>query len=413
MLRDIGRLATASGLGQIITIAAAPVLTRLYSLDGYGVLGVFMSCVGILSVVACLRYELAIPLASGAASVHALVKLCVLLLSGTSVLLLFAVALLGQGGIAAFGAGGLGELSWLLPLGVFVTGLYQVLSYVAVRDKGFGVMARTKVSQSGGAVLTQGLMGIFGTGATGLLFGQVMGTTIGAVTLGRWMQGRRGQPRLKTEETSLLWLAQRYRRFPVFSAPAGLLNALALNVPVLLIANLYGEASAGAFFLAQRILNIPLALLATSISQVYMAEAARQRRERPEESIAPLFWSLALRAFLVGTPLAAVLWFLAPTLFPIVFGNAWVQAGVFASLTAPLLLSRFVTTSLAATLTVLERQHLTLILQTGIVAAALGSLWGAGQAALTPEEAVGVYGMVTAAVYGFFFLVLAKVVKQA
>jgi O-antigen/teichoic acid export membrane protein len=111
--------------------------------------------------------------------------------------------------------------------------------------------------------------------------------------------------------------------------------------------------------------------------------------------------------------LAALLWFLAPALFPILFGSSWVQAGVFAGLTAPLLLSRFVTSSLAVTLTVLEQQHLTLMLQGGVVAAALGSLWGAGEAGLTSEQAVLVYATAMATTYGLFFLVLARAVRHA
>src|SRR5690606_17674747 len=63
--RNVGVLAGGAALGQGITLLAAPLLSRLYSPDDFGLLAVYASLLGILSVAANLRYELAIPLPEG------------------------------------------------------------------------------------------------------------------------------------------------------------------------------------------------------------------------------------------------------------------------------------------------------------------------------------------------------------
>ena len=60
--RSASLLAGGAVAGQAIIVAASPILTRLYSPEDFGVLAVFASLLSILSIVASLRYQLAIPL---------------------------------------------------------------------------------------------------------------------------------------------------------------------------------------------------------------------------------------------------------------------------------------------------------------------------------------------------------------
>ena len=55
-------LATGSGIGKIIGIAAIPILTRIYAPEDFGVLAVFTALVTIHAPLVTLRYVLALPL---------------------------------------------------------------------------------------------------------------------------------------------------------------------------------------------------------------------------------------------------------------------------------------------------------------------------------------------------------------
>ena len=61
--RAVAVSVTGTAFGQIIVLAASPLLTRLYTPEDFGILGVFSALLGILGIAVCLRYELAIPLA--------------------------------------------------------------------------------------------------------------------------------------------------------------------------------------------------------------------------------------------------------------------------------------------------------------------------------------------------------------
>ena len=61
-VRQVSILAGGTALGQLVSIAASPLLTRLYTPESFGILAVYASTLAIMSISASLRYELAIPI---------------------------------------------------------------------------------------------------------------------------------------------------------------------------------------------------------------------------------------------------------------------------------------------------------------------------------------------------------------
>ena len=64
-------------------------------------------------------------------------------------------------------------------MGLLGAGSYQALSYWAIRRRAFGRIARTKLSQGVGQVVTQVGLGLAKAGAPGLLIGDVIGRVAG------------------------------------------------------------------------------------------------------------------------------------------------------------------------------------------------------------------------------------------
>jgi len=59
-LGDTLKIVTGTVLSTIIAILTAPVITRLYNPSEMGISTLFFSITGVIGVIACLRYELAI-----------------------------------------------------------------------------------------------------------------------------------------------------------------------------------------------------------------------------------------------------------------------------------------------------------------------------------------------------------------
>src|SRR5690606_29477155 len=74
--RSVSILVGGTAGAQLITIAATPLLTRLYTPNDFGVLAVYMSVLALFTVVASLRYELAIPLPESDDDAIHIVVLC-------------------------------------------------------------------------------------------------------------------------------------------------------------------------------------------------------------------------------------------------------------------------------------------------------------------------------------------------
>src|SRR3546814_5913955 len=139
--RAVGVLVGGAAVAQSLSILAAPVLTRLYEPADYGVLAVYFALLQLLLGVAALRFELAIPLPETDAQAADLVVLALVLVACTSLLVSGAVAAAGGWIASLVRAPELEPYLWLLPIGLFGAGIFEVLSYWAIRQSSFTILA--------------------------------------------------------------------------------------------------------------------------------------------------------------------------------------------------------------------------------------------------------------------------------
>src|SRR5579864_4317949 len=89
---DVLRLASGTASAQVVGILAAPLIARMFAPQVFGALAIFASVAGIISVVSCLRYEIAIYLPErdeDAANIAALSALLVTGITGLSAVLVW------------------------------------------------------------------------------------------------------------------------------------------------------------------------------------------------------------------------------------------------------------------------------------------------------------------------------------
>jgi O-antigen/teichoic acid export membrane protein len=245
---------------------------------------------------------------------------------------------------------------WLLPVGIFGGGLYQVLSYWALRHDGYKQIATTKFTQVGAQVATQLAAGFLVHGPLGLLIGDAVGRITGS---GRFLRDlwRDHAARIRAIRISrMAQLAVRYREYPLVSMWGALINASGLSLPVLFLAQYYGAQGTGWFALVNRVLGAPAALIGASVAQVYTSEAARLSRSDPGR-LMYIFLKTTRRMLYLGLPLCVLFVILAPWLFQLVFGRAWREAGEYARYMAFMFYASFINSPVTMTLNILERQR--------------------------------------------------------
>jgi O-antigen/teichoic acid export membrane protein len=246
----------------------------------------------------------------------------------------------------------------------------------------------------------------------GQLLGHLVGGSSGNDALGRRFSGavRAGIGRPTPAE--LARLAVRFRKFPLYLAPADLINATGRNLPTMLLGILYGAPAAGALFLAERVIGLPLAVVGQAVSQVLFAESGELARRDPRE-LRRLVLTLAGNLALAALIPAALLFGLGETCFVFVFGEGWRTSGALASALALLFVARFVVSPLGVTLTVLERQPWLLAVQTALATISAGVLVAGWLGGLDPVAVVRLYAGVTSLVYAAVFLVVLLALRAA
>ncbi len=394
-LSSVLKLLTGRVLAQMVTIVAAPLLTRLYAPEDIGVLQIFLSLVGIIAVVASLRYELSIPLAK--TDEEAAASFILSLMITLTVFILTMALVPGLRTVIAqyFEKTGLATFIWMLPPAVFLSGIGAALGHWAARAGAFGAMSWSGLSTTLGAYLVPiAWVGIFGTSVFALFAGYFIGQLACLLLLLFFIRKTLISAICKTHLniSKLFSVAKEHKKFPIFSAWSGVLNTISRELPPLIFGLYFSTTVVGFYALGERLIGLPINLLGNSISQVFFPSAARAYAETGTLSdiVSSLFKSLVQ----IGIFPMMALGFLGPTFFKFVFGQEWVEAGTYAQILAIGGFFAFVSFPLNGIFAILNRQEMELRLNVWIFLGRSASLL-IGGASLSPKETLSLFVVVS------------------
>jgi O-antigen/teichoic acid export membrane protein len=356
LARNVSILAGGTAMAQALAIAASPILTRLYKPSDFGELQIFISLMALALVAASGRYEVALLLPEDEQSAIDILGLAILCVCLTAAVTAAVVLVCHYHWMLPASVSALRGHLWLLPVSVLGGGLYQALSYWAIRHNGYRQMATTKFTQAGAQIATQLGAGLLIHSSIGLLLGDALGRIVGS---GRFLRqlwwGYEGQIRA-IRCSRMIRLAIRYRGYPLVSMWGALINASGLALPSLFLAQYYGPQQTGWFALVNRVLGVPAALIGVSLGQIYTSEAARLSRSDPGRLLS-IFLKTTRQMFYLGLTPCILFTIFAPWIFRVTFGNAWHEAGEYARYLAFMCLASLINSPVTMTLNILERQR--------------------------------------------------------
>lgn len=404
-------IAGSTLIAQVAGLAALPVISRTYSPADLGLLSVVMAITLILGTVSTGRFELAIPLVTSQEGVRSLCRLALLLSGIVSLLSVVVLSLLGWVGYLDESQPTRSWWLFAVPVCGLLFAAYLTFNQVAIRDRQYGRVGARNIANGGGTAVAQSTFGLLGFQPGGLIVGYLVGLALGALAV-RPRGLLRGRSACATDpESSMGRLLTRYRRFPLLMGPSALINIVGLQLPVLLVAVLYSADDAGWLGMTQRILAVPITLIGTAISQVYLAEIAGVVRSGAGHAY-ELFVRSSRLLGLTAAFSAAIVIFAGPQLFELALGAGWRESGRFAQALALAMAAQFVAAPLGQTLIALERQSVQLgwdvarLVATAVVI--LGCVWS-GCSALTTMWA---FGAVSALSYATLWLLSWRAVRS-
>lgn len=354
---NVARLSGGASLGHCFTLAAAPILTRLYPPHDIGNLGLFNEFLAAIAVTASLQYDAAIvsaPDEKRGAHLATLSMLFTLPMSVAGGLLLYAMihwSFVGFGALPIYAA-------WVMVPTIMFAGVFSVLRYWSLREGRFGIVSQALIFQNGGRSLLQVALGVIGSHSFGLLLGEVVGRGLGMSRMLRnaWPVMRRHGLKVGDAARAL----KDNRQFPLYSMPSSLLNQLGTGLPLPLLVALYGADVGGYYGLVWRVLAVPVVLVGNSMADAFHSRAALYAREERKRLLSFFNGTTAVLLAMGIVPALAISFFGEP-IFVFAFGVKWRLSGAIAAIVSPWFLTAFIVSPISRLVYVLHGQSLKLI----------------------------------------------------
>jgi lipopolysaccharide exporter len=400
---DVLTLAGGTTFAQILIILAAPVLTRLYGPDDFGVWALYISITSIIGVVSCLRYEYSIMLPESdqeAVNLLGLSVLAVLAVSGLTVpVIWYFKALI----VDLLNTPQIEEYLWLVPPFVFVNGIFLALNQWNSRTKLFKRLSFSRVSSSVSTIATQITLGITQKTSTamGLIGGSFSGQCVATFVLGGqiWKDDRN----LITKNLSWKKIYKgsiRHRNLPLIDSWSALMNTISWQLPAFLLSAYFAPSIVGFYSLGFRLLQLPMSFIGGSISQVFYQRASRAVTDG---TLSNLVESVFRMLVIIGMFPILVLTIVGGDVFTVIFGTAWTEAGVYAQILSLWAFVWFISSPLSTIYLVVEEHHFGFSynffnLTTRFLSLAIGGILG------SPRTALALFSISGIAVYGYMCL---------
>ncbi|MDO0946739.1 lipopolysaccharide biosynthesis protein [Chromohalobacter israelensis] len=330
-VRSVAVIATGTAGAQAITMAFAPLITRLYGPEAYGVQGTFMAILGVAVPIGALAYPISIVLPRRDEEALGIIRLSVYVSVFVAALLAFGLWLGGEVAISILEIESVGDFIYLVPVAMLLAAWKQIAQEWLIRKKEFGVIARSALATSGILNSARALAGfVHPVGAVLIVLAtlvEALHTLLMLIGIRKRTTVDRSEPS-EVSKVSIIELASRHRDFPLYRAPQIMINAASQSLPVLMLSAFFGPSTAGFYMLSIMVMGMPTALVGMAVSDVFYARIteAAHNGENLSRHILRATGVLAVIGFI---PFSIVMLF-GPWLFSLVFGAEWSVAGEYA-----------------------------------------------------------------------------------
>lgn len=345
-------LTSGAVLAQIISYLIAPILTRIYSTDEMGDLGLYLRAVGFISALATARYELSIPLAKSDLHSFILYRLALRI----AICILIASALIG---VVYFVTIPFQWFEFVMILSVLASSFFMVLINLgtnwSIRHNQFNKIAFSKMSNSLVANLLRWLCGVLHFGSIGLLMASLIGYLVSCMTFVRELVHQSKEKHDLISRKKMYVLSREYRDFPLVSLPHVVIDLGRDLLIAALVVTLFSKHIYGSFNHSYTILRLPLMLIGASIGQVFYSRCSILINEG--KSIYPLIKkTFMVLMFLSIVPFGLIFFFGEP-LFIFVFSEEWGLSGKYSEIMTIWLIINFVISPVSGIPMILKRQR--------------------------------------------------------
>ena len=407
-------LMTGTTVAQAIPIAISPILTRLYTPDDLGIFALYMSIPSLISIIATGRYELAIMLPQKDEEAINIVALSILIALSISMVTLVCIWLFNDQLIKLLNYKEISQWVYFIPVTVLLTGLYNTFSYWSNRKKQYSRLAVSRIVQSTTTAGANLGFGFSGFSNIGLLYGNIIGQAISTSILGMRVWQEKGDTLHVVAKKEMLRQARMYKDFPKINSLHAFTDMLQSSGIIMLIAYFFGNTILGFYSFALRIVKTPMALIGSSVGQVFYQRASHLYNTGGD--LKTLTERMMIKLFLIGFLPFLALFLYAPELCSFVFGGNWREAGLYIQILSPWLMLNFLISPISQLPLIFNEQKTSFFISSVENISIFGSLivgYIVFREVYPALIAMSVVSSIVLSIYGFWIYLIASKQRKA
>lgn len=325
LIRNASVLISGTILAQAISLILQPFLRRHFSPEVFGTFSVYLSFVGIIVIIASLKYDDAIVLPRRDKDSANLLILSVFASFIFNLILFVVILIWGRQFLRILNISENFSVSilYLIPFSAFLYSSFQNFNYWLIRKKKYMAVSTNKLTRRGVEGGAQILFAIF-KNTRGLIFGDVIGQ-ISNNTAVVYQSYRNGFNFKDFNPQRVSYLIRKYSEFPKYNLIPAFMSACSYLLPPIFINKHYSSINAGYFDLSKLLLSIPLALVATAISNVLLQRISEKFRQGKSilADIKPVLFIILVIIFFE----VLIIMLYGVDLFKFAFGQEWGFSG--------------------------------------------------------------------------------------
>lgn len=396
--KNVLKIFSGTLVAQVLTIGIMPIVTRIYTPEDFSNLALYTSVTSILSMFVTLKYDKAIMLPKKEKDAFSLIVLSIGLTIFFGLIFYICYFFFFDYLTLLFKVEGVEDWLIFVPISVIVIGLYNILNTWFNRKKEYNRLSFNRILTSiGGGASKIFFQLILKFGAFGLVLGEFFSQVLALFFFGKNFVSVNRNEILTVKINDIKKVSKEYKSFPIYSLPADFVNSVSRELPVLLLSGFYEASTVGFYMLTKNTLNVPFNLLSTSILEVF-----KQKTVEDYNSIGncyAIFKSTLKKLIVLSVVPFILLYFTAPFLFTLVFGDQWRESGVFAQMLTVMYFFKFISSPLSYVFYVAKKIRIDLILQSTVLLLSWLSLMLGNWLNLEVSKTLLIYAIVNAIMY--------------
>ncbi len=322
IIRNTLKLASSNVVLMFLPLLVTPILSRLYTPMDYGDWGVYSSLMFIINSFIFLSYENVIVKSSSEDEIPLIVFLCGIISS--IIIGIFAIFLI-WGNVIGFLYFSNFPAKLLFICTLFVCACNSILLCIANRNRLYGQMSISNIINGAGQALIRILLGIFPIVTFGLMVGNFLAHLIAALFLFLVLFSSLKLYDWNVATKHLLLTAKKYKKFPIYDAPARFLEFTVGNIVVIILSFYFGRGDVGCFSMVLQFILLPITVVGSAMGSVYYRELSENCKSI--ESIQSVTRKVAKLTFYLSIVPMIFLTFGGDKLLVLFLGEKWIYAG--------------------------------------------------------------------------------------